>query len=146
MFNPFLDLGQCTCDMTQGRCDENCCCDPDCSNQVLKKCDNTSSDSSTTFCSKYVVRSNWKSASISNVATEPSGGLCIVFVNSAISGQFYSDSGVYTEDARFTQVFQGGMSSMSLTSYSVDQTYLTKTGYEVWNRNSMFLKDRSKNL
>ncbi len=30
------DFSSCTCDMTQGGCDQACCCDPDCSADIVE--------------------------------------------------------------------------------------------------------------
>ena len=82
---PSVDVGPCTCDLTVGLCDANCCCDSDCSSTDIALWFKTCQSRNTLtlpYCSNYLSKVNWY-GSINGTATPAvGGGLCVVFTNS----------------------------------------------------------------
>jgi tectonic-1/3 len=128
-----MDLGACSCDLTKGRCDYNCCCDPDCSSitPVFKTTCNSATYSYIPYCSNYLSFANWQAQAGVSTYRATGGALCVLFANSAVKGKYSTFPGTYTTDATFAPVFAMATHSNALSTYSADQSYLPSTAYRV---------------
>ncbi|KAK5664635.1 hypothetical protein QVD99_008186 [Batrachochytrium dendrobatidis] len=130
------DIGGCSCDLSVGKCDANCCCDLDCSladqQMYFTGCAApplSQSHSSLPFCSQYLSAVNWQSQLGASVYRSSGGALCVVFANSAATGRFFKYTGQYTQDAAFSSQFALASYPASLPSYDIDLSYLSVQSY-----------------
>ncbi|XP_074659992.1 tectonic-1-like [Tubulanus polymorphus] len=93
------DLGPCTCDLTPGVCDVNCCCDPACTSNDLNaftRCDESVNLQSTQYCIQQskVFRSNTPhTVDVSNPSL-----FCIVTDNFQTRNYYYVPNVANTRD------------------------------------------------
>ena len=104
----------CFCDLTQGDCDVNCCCDPNCSNNIVvfSYCINTNTNTSNLQCA-YAV-DNFVNGTLVSTVVQQTGLFCLIqdnfptrnyFVDSAcIAINTCTDAPAYTfSDSSATQ-------------------------------------------
>ncbi|CAM9640361.1 unnamed protein product, partial [Phaeothamnion confervicola] len=104
----------CTCDVTAGKCDYNCCCDPECSSEevarftALDAClpDGTSPTTTVMCYDKGQLREvnphgELQDGTTAQQATD--GLLCVQFDNSESKGDYYADPGDQSSSALFEQ-------------------------------------------
>ncbi len=124
----------CSCDLTAGSCDANCCCDPGCSAEAIKRfeelgnClpDGAMSDTITKCFSKSrlnTVNPKFPLKPIDTAIAALDGLLCVEYDNSALDGKFTEDPSPLTSAAfasskaytPFTYIdgLSGGLSSGS---------------------------------
>lgn len=94
----------CTCDLTAGKCDYNCCCDPDCSAQQVKRfttlnaCEfNGEVANSTVFCyddnTLYGVNPKTPLGSAAPpLQSAVANALCVTKINNYFAGDYYGIS------------------------------------------------------
>ena len=100
-----IDLGSCACDLTDGLCDGNCCCDPDCPDpsMLFSRClpDNVGLlDRPTDGYPTTYLPDNLQSVSTQGLVcpnpiyADPFSGYgwCVVFSNSAAKGLFFPET------------------------------------------------------
>ncbi|KAH6598401.1 hypothetical protein BASA61_002871 [Batrachochytrium salamandrivorans] len=146
------DIGTCECDISPEACDANCCCDTDCntSDQLgyFTGCASPPSAvarQSLPFCSQYLTAINWKSKVGASVYRSSGGALCVVFVNSAVTGHFFQDPGRFVQDATFNSQFALAAYPASLTAYDQDRSYLGTQAYRLGDPIQVFFPTVASN-
>ncbi|KAJ3281566.1 Tectonic-1, partial [Blyttiomyces sp. JEL0837] len=123
-----LDIGPCTCDLTQYSCDPNCCCDPDCTDiSHLYQRGGCFQPPGTlpplVLCSQFLFRTNNIGSGTSSYKNSD-GILCIVKNNSPIQGFYYNDPGnMYEKDNYFSERILLKEFGYGVSRYSVDAGY-----------------------
>lgn len=123
------ELGTCICDLTEGVCDTNCACDPDCTpaevalfSEILNP--GPVSTTKRKCVDPDVVRLNKRGSLTANIVNNL---LCIELDNSPSKGFFY-DSPTSLSDAEFVQLISSSPSSFATTTSPTSSEPATASG------------------
>lgn len=95
--NDPVNLGTCTCDLTQGQCDVNCCCDPDCSGlSGLAGSFSCLPEGPVNANAQYCYSKSWLHSvnprvDLWVIADDLRGLLCVSVDNSAVRGEVFQN-------------------------------------------------------
>ena len=139
MVNYQRDIGVCVCDLTRNACDPNCCCDTDCTAAEISSyfkggCfpSNGGNASAIPICNSNLVTVNHASDIPVVVSQGVNHGLCVALSNSAITGTFFSDVGVFTTESLFLEKYNLNYFPIEDSIYNlVDEFKLSSTYYHV---------------
>lgn len=95
----YVDWGPCTCDLTPGFCDINCCCDSDCSTQQI-------SSLFSGCVASYVQPLDRTCFSRPYTRSDYSKLLCVIYENNAVAGDVYSNISIVTTTSAFISLAQ----------------------------------------
>ncbi|KAJ3260839.1 Tectonic-1 [Boothiomyces macroporosus] len=117
------DISVCSCDLTFNQCDPNCCCDPDCTangeqSAYFTTCQ-TTTQTTLPYCSSYLSKVTWADGVKIKTIPALGGGLCLMYVNSAVKGEYFTDVGSFTDDTSFTAQYEQGLYLTSKTTYDI---------------------------
>ena len=124
-----FDCG-CTCDLTAGGCDYNCCCDPDCTDAEVSRFEASEAgcilhEEEPDFQKCYNVEGineRYPMAYTGTARGSIDQLLCVAIDNSDVKGNYYEDPGIYEDDSTvfdddrgqkiyaYTDVIPGGSS------------------------------------
>lgn len=142
---------QCICDVTAGKCDYNCCCDPDCSSSQINRfnslgvCSTEGVTTSEQLCydTATLVKVNPRSPlsaaqEQSTAASGVSQALCIEKKNVASKNEFYQDTAVESSTI-FAE--SAGQKTYEYVKFATDET--PDANYDQFDTIPVFVLDSS---